>query len=236
MRRGYLSQEGTQLDPDKDVRGNVMEGVAKKQALVDRYTRSRRTLPTRPPTEMASCRTRSKPRACGISTAKVDQAMDALRLPEGDAKVETLSGGERRRVALCKLLLDAPDVCCWTSYQPSGRRVGGMVGSDAEEYTGCVILVTHDRYLLDNVTSWILELDRGKGITQRATIPHSWACRKSGSSRIQRGAATRAPSRANAKGLRNLQGAPGQVQVARINSYEELVKNPRSSAPAPPPS
>ena len=97
--------------------------------------------------------------------SKVDQAMDALRCPDGDARVETLSGGERRRVALCKLLLDAPDILLLD--EPTNHLDAESVEwleATLREYKGCVILVTHDRYFLDNVTSWILELDRGKGI------------------------------------------------------------------------
>ena len=165
VRMGYLSQE-PQLDPDKDVRGNVMEGVAKKQALVDRYQRDRRRIiPTRPPMRWRKLQDEIEAQGLWDLDSKVDQAMDALRCPDGDAKVETLSGGERRRVALCKLLLDAPDILLLD--EPTNHLDAELVEwleATLREYKGCVILVTHDRYFLDNVTSWILELDRGKGI------------------------------------------------------------------------
>jgi ATPase subunit of ABC transporter with duplicated ATPase domains len=109
VRMGYLSQE-PQLDPTKDVRGNVMEGVAKKQALVDRYNEIASNYTDETADEMAKLQDEIEAQGLWDLDSKVDQAMDALRCPDGDAKVETLSGGERRRVALCKLLLDAPDI------------------------------------------------------------------------------------------------------------------------------
>src|SRR6185437_7397625 len=149
IRTGYLSQE-PQLDPAKSVRENVMEGVAKKQALVDRYNEIAANYTDETADEMAKLQDEIEAQGLWDLDSQVDQAMDALRCPEGDAEVATLSGGERRRVALCKLLLDAESVE-WLEHT-------------LREYKGCIILVTHDRYFLDNVTGWILELDRGKGI------------------------------------------------------------------------
>src|SRR5271154_1288719 len=136
VRMGYLSQE-PKLDPAKDVRGNVMEGVAAKQALVDRYNE--------------------------IAYNYSDETADEMGKLQDE--IEALSGGERRRVALCKLLLDAPDILLLD--EPTNHLDAESVAwleQTLREYKGCVILVTHDRYFLDNVTSWILELDRGKGI------------------------------------------------------------------------
>src|ERR1700754_708725 len=164
IRTGYLSQE-PQLDPDKDVRGNVMEGVAKKQALVDRYNEIASNYTDETADEMAKLQDEIEAQGLWDLDSKVDQAMDALRCPDGDASVETLSGGERRRVALCRLLLDAPDILLLD--EPTNHLDAESVEwleHTLRDYTGCVILVTHDRYFLDNVTSWILELDRGKGI------------------------------------------------------------------------
>ena len=164
VRTGYLSQE-PQLDPAKDVRGNVMEGVAKKKALVDRYNEIAANYSDETADEMARLQDEIEAQGLWDLDSQVDQAMDALRCPDGDAKVETLSGGERRRVALCKLLLDAPDILLLD--EPTNHLDAESVAwleLTLREYKGCVILVTHDRYFLDNVTGWILELDRGKGI------------------------------------------------------------------------
>src|SRR6201985_1726759 len=164
VRTGYLSQE-PQLAPAKTVRENVMEGVAKKKALVDRFNEIAANYTDETADEMAKLQDEIEAQGLWDLDAQVDQAMDALRCPDGDASVETLSGGERRRVALCKLLLDAPDILLLD--EPTNHLDAESVEwleATLREYKGCVILVTHDRYFLDNVTSWILELDRGKGI------------------------------------------------------------------------
>jgi ATP-binding cassette ChvD family protein len=164
VRTGYLSQE-PQLDPDKTVRENVMEGVAKKQALVDRFNEIAANYSDETADEMARLQDEIEAQGLWDLDSKVDQAMDALRCPDGDATVDTLSGGERRRVALCKLLLDAPDILLLD--EPTNHLDAESVAwleTTLREYKGCIILVTHDRYFLDNVTGWILELDRGKGI------------------------------------------------------------------------
>src|ERR1700754_4670737 len=164
VRTGYLSQE-PQLDPSKNVRDNVMEGVAKKQALVDRYNEIAANYSDETADEMAKLQDEIEAQGLWDLDSQVDQAMDALRCPDGNANVETLSGGERRRVALCRLLLDAPDILLLD--EPTNHLDAESVAwleLTLREYKGCVILVTHDRYFLDNVTSWILELDRGKGI------------------------------------------------------------------------
>src|SRR6202453_1400746 len=177
VRMGYLSQE-PQLDPSKDVRGNVMEGVAAKQALVDRYNEIASNYTDETADEMAKLQDEIEAQGLWDLDSQVDQAMDALRCPDGDAKVETLSGGERRRVALCKLLLDAPDILLLD--EPTNHLDAESVAwleLTLREYKGCVILVTHDRYFLDNVTSWILELDRGRGIPYEGNYS-SWLGQK----------------------------------------------------------
>jgi len=164
IRTGYLSQE-PQLDPTKNVRDNVMEGVAKKQALIDRYNEIAANYSDETADEMAKLQDEIEAQGLWDLDSQVDQAMDALRCPDGDASVETLSGGERRRVALCRLLLDAPDILLLD--EPTNHLDAESVQwleNTLRDYKGCIILVTHDRYFLDNVTSWILELDRGKGI------------------------------------------------------------------------
>ena len=217
VRMGYLSQE-PQLDPDQGC-ARQCDGRRRRQAGAGRpLQRDRRQLYRRDRRrDGASCRTRSKRRACGNWTAKVDQAMDALRCPDGDAKVETLSGGERRRVALCKLLLDAPDILLLD--EPTNHLDAESVEwleATLREYKGCVILVTHDRYFLDNVTSWILELDRGKGIPHEGNYSSFLEIQeKRLKQESQRGSGAAAHHRARTRMDQTIaQGAPGQVQGA----------------------
>src|ERR1700744_5820443 len=163
-RVGYLEQE-PQLDPKLSVRDNVMRGVAKQKAILDRYNEIAANYSDETADEMTKLQDEIEAQGLWDLDSKVDQAMDALRCPDGDAKVETLSGGERRRVALCRLLLDAPDILLLD--EPTNHLDAESVAwleQTLREYKGCVILVTHDRYFLDNVTGWILGLDRGKGI------------------------------------------------------------------------
>src|SRR6201989_3484874 len=178
VRMGYLSQE-PQLNPAKDVRGNVMEGVAKKQALVDRFNEIAANYTDETADDMAKLQDEIEAQGLWDLDSKVDQAMDALRCPDGDATVETLSGGERRRVALCKLLLDAPDILLLD--EPTNHLDAESVQwleQTLRDYKGCIILVTHDRYFLDNVTSWILELDRGKGIPHEGNYSSFLECQE----------------------------------------------------------
>ncbi len=164
VRTGYLSQEPV-LNADKNVRDNVMEGVAAKKALVDRFNEIAANYSDETADEMGRLQDEIEAQGLWDLDSQVDQAMDALRCPDGEADVATLSGGERRRVALCKLLLDAPDILLLD--EPTNHLDAESVAwleKTLREYKGCVILVTHDRYFLDNVTRWILELDRGKGI------------------------------------------------------------------------
>ncbi len=164
VRVGYLPQE-PQLDPSKDVRGNVMEGVAAKKALVDRYNEIAANYTDETADEMSRLQDAIEAKGLWDLDSQVDQSMDALGCPDGDSDVATLSGGEKRRVALCRLLLDAPDILLLD--EPTNHLDAETVGwleRTLREYAGCVILVTHDRYFLDNVTGWIIELDRGKGI------------------------------------------------------------------------
>jgi sulfate-transporting ATPase len=169
---GFLPQEPT-LDAAKDVRGNVEEGVTAQRAVLDRYaTLSMRFGEELSPEEMERVseefqRTQDEIEAKGLWDLEgtIDVAMDALRLPPGDQDVRTLSGGERRRVALCRLLLQKPDLLLLD--EPTNHLDAESVGwleRFLAEYTGTVVAVTHDRYFLDNVAGWILELDRGYGI------------------------------------------------------------------------
>jgi ATP-binding cassette ChvD family protein len=169
---GLLPQEPA-LDPAKDVRGNVEEGVASSRAVLDHYQRlSARFAEDLSPEEMEKLseefqKAQDEIEAKGLwdLDAKLDVAMDALRLPPGDQDVTTLSGGERRRVALCRLLLTAPDLLLLD--EPTNHLDAESVEwleRTLAEYRGTVVAVTHDRYFLDNVAGWILELDQGYGI------------------------------------------------------------------------
>jgi ATP-binding cassette ChvD family protein len=165
---GLLAQEPV-LDPDKDVIGNVMEGVAPVQALLDRYQEVLAGWADPEAdydalgTEQANLERRIEAAGAWDLERKVDIAMDALRVPPGETSVTTLSGGERRRVALCRLLLSAPDLLLLD--EPTNHLDAESVAwlqRHLKEYPGTVIAVTHDRYFLDEVAGWILELDQGR--------------------------------------------------------------------------
>src|SRR5690349_11253721 len=164
VRVGFLPQE-PQLDPQLNVRGNVMEAVAEKKALLDRYNEIAANYTDETADEMAQLQDKIDAQNLWDLESQIEMAMDALRCPDGDADVNNLSGGEKRRVALCKLLLEAPDLLLLD--EPTNHLDAESVAwleRHLREYAGTVVLVTHDRYFLDNVTGWILELDRGHGI------------------------------------------------------------------------
>jgi ATP-binding cassette ChvD family protein len=224
VRMGYLPQEPT-LNPAKNVRDNVMEGVAAKQALVDRYNEIAANYSDETAEEMGKLQDEIEAQGLWDLDSQVDQAMDALRCPEGDAEVSTLSGGERRRVALCKLLLDAPDVLLLD--EPTNHLDAESVEwleKTLREYKGCIILVTHDRYFLDNVTGWILELDRGRGIPHEGNYSSFLVVQEK---RLrQEGAEEAAQERAIAREREWIQQSPKARQAkskARINAYEDLL-------------
>ncbi len=161
---GLLEQE-PQLDPAKDVRGNVEDGVAEIRGLLDRFNELAANYSEETADEFADAQAKIDAADAWSLDTNVDYAMDALRLPPADADVTTLSGGERRRVALCRLLLSAPDLLLLD--EPTNHLDAESVGwleRYLSEYKGAVVAVTHDRYFLDNVAGWILELDRGRGI------------------------------------------------------------------------
>ena len=184
---GYLSQE-PQLDPSKDVLGNVEEAVASTRRLLTRFDEINTRLAEGPDAdEMDALLEEQATVQDGIEAAngweldrQLEIAMDAMRLPPGDAQISTLSGGEKRRVALCKLLLQRPDILLLD--EPTNHLDAESVAwleRHLHEYTGTVVAVTHDRYFLDNVAGWILELDRGRGIPWEGNYS-SWLEQKKG--------------------------------------------------------
>ena len=235
IRMGYLPQE-PQLDPTKNVRDNVMEGVAKKKALVDRYNEIAANYTDETADEMAKLQDEIEAQGLWDLDSQVDQAMDALRCPDGDADVSKLSGGEKRRVALTRLLLDAPDIMLLD--EPTNHLDAESVAwleHTLREYKGCIILVTHDRYFLDNVTGWILELDRGRGIPHEGNYTSFLDVQDK---RLQQeGQEEAAREREIAREREWIKQSPKARQAkskARINAYEELLakSNEQRQGPA----
>src|SRR5579885_2065419 len=176
-RVGYLPQE-PQLDEKKSVRENVMDGVADKRAVLERYNELAANYSEETADEMAKLQDEIEAKGLWDLDSKIDQAMDALRCPSDDADVAKLSGGEKRRVALCRLLLEQPDLLLLD--EPTNHLDAETVAwleTHLKEYPGAVLIVTHDRYFLDNVTGWILELDRGRGIPYQGNYS-SWLVQK----------------------------------------------------------
>jgi ATP-binding cassette ChvD family protein len=224
-RVGYLPQE-PQLDEAKTVRKNVMQGVAGKQALVERYNELAVNYSDETADEMAKLQDEIEAQGLWDLDSKVDQALDALGCPPDDADVTKLSGGERRRVALCKLLLDQPELLLLD--EPTNHLDAETVAwleGHLRNYPGAILIVTHDRYFLDNVTGWILELDRGRGIPYEGNYS-SWLVQKQ--KRLeQEGREEEARQRTIAREQEWIAASPRARQAkskARYNAYEELVK------------
>ena len=223
---GYLEQE-PQLNPDKDVFGNVMEGVAEKQALLARYNELAMNYSDETADEMASLQDQIDAQNLWDLDAQVEQAMDALRCPPGDASVEHLSGGEKRRVALCKLLLEKPDLLLLD--EPTNHLDAETVAwlqHHLADFAGTVVLVTHDRYFLDQITGWILELDRGQGIPYEGNYSN-WLEQKQ-KRLAQEAREDDAKQRTLASELEWIRQSPKARQAkskARISAYEELLES-----------
>src|SRR5436853_660807 len=224
-RVGYLEQE-PQLDAAKTVRENVMEGVAKQKAILDRYNELAVNYSDETADEMTKLQDEIEAQGLWDLDSQVDQAMDALRCPPDDADVTTLSGGERRRVALCKLLLDQPELLLLD--EPTNHLDAESVSwleGHLRNYPGAILIVTHDRYFLDNVTGWILELDRGKGIPYQGNYS-SWLVQKQ--KRLeQEGREDAAHQRTLAREQEWISASPKARQAkskARYERYEELLK------------
>jgi len=224
VRVGYLSQE-PELDAGKDVTGNVMEGVAAKKAMLERYNELAMNYSDETADEMARLQDEIDAGDLWDLDAQVEQAMDALRCPPGDSAVAGLSGGERRRVALCKLLLARPDILLLD--EPTNHLDAETVAwleRFLGDYTGCVILVTHDRYFLDNLTEWTLELDRGQGVPYKGNYS-SWLEQKQKRMAIE-GRAEEARRRTLQRELEWIQASPRARQAkskARVKAYEEML-------------
>src|SRR5450755_4405558 len=224
-RVGYLEQE-PQLDPKKTVRENVMEGVAAKKAILDRYNEIAANYSDETAEEMAKLQDQIDSKNLWDLDSQVDLAMDALRCPADDAEVTKLSGGERRRVALCKLLLDQPELLLLD--EPTNHLDAESVHwleGHLRDYPGAILIVTHDRYFLDNVTSWILELDRGKGIPYEGNYS-AWRVQKQ--KRLeQEGREDAAHQRTLQREQEWIRSSPKARQAkskARYQRYEDLLK------------
>jgi len=224
-RVGYLAQEPA-LDETKSVRDNVMEGVAAKKALVDRYNEIAANYSDETADEMAKLQDEIDSKNLWDLDSQVDLAMDALRCPPDDADVTKLSGGERRRVALCRLLLDAPDLLLLD--EPTNHLDAESVAwleGHLRNYPGAILIVTHDRYFLDNVTGWILELDRGRGIPYEGNYS-SWLVQKQ-KRLAQEGREEEARQRTLARESEWIAASPKARQAkskARYQRYDELLK------------
>ncbi len=226
---GLLEQE-PQLDETKDVRGNVEDGVREIRDLVDRYNEVAANYSDETADEFARLTDQIEAADAWNLDTMLDQAMDALRLPPGDADVTKISGGERRRVALCRLLLRAPDLLLLD--EPTNHLDAESVAwleKHLEEYKGAVVAVTHDRYFLDNVAGWILELDRGRGIPFQGNYS-SWLEQKT--ARLeQEGRSDKARAKTLASELEWVRENPKgrrKKSKARLARYEALLAEDRN--------
>jgi len=222
---GYLPQE-PQLDPALNVTGNVMQGVADKQAILDRYNELMMDYSDETAEEASKLQDQIDSQNLWDLESQVEMAMEALRCPPGDATIDNLSGGEKRRVALCQLLLRQPDLLLLD--EPTNHLDAETIAwleKHLREYPGSVLMVTHDRYFLDNVTGWILELDRGRGIPYEGNYT---AYLEAKAKRMQQeGREEAARQRALARESEWMASSPRARQAkskARIKAYDELVK------------
>jgi ATP-binding cassette ChvD family protein len=232
-RVGYLPQE-PQLDESLDVLGNVMLGVKAKKDILDRYNELAMNYSDESADEMTRLQDEIEAQGLWDLDSQVEQAMDALGCPPNDWEVDKLSGGERRRVAMCKLLLEKPDLLLLD--EPTNHLDAETVNwleGHLRDYPGAILIVTHDRYFLDNVTGWILELDRGRGIPYEGNYS-AWLQQKQ-KRLAQESSEDKARQRALEAESEWIASSPRARQAkskARIQRYEELLAKQNDKAPS----
>ena len=221
---GYLPQE-PQLDESLNVFGNVMEGVADKKAILDRYNELMMNYSDETAEEGAKLQDIIDSQNLWDLESQVEMAMEALRCPPGDATIDNLSGGEKRRVALCQLLLRQPDLLLLD--EPTNHLDAETIAwleKHLREYPGAILMVTHDRYFLDNVTGWILELDRGRGIPYEGNYSAYLTAKTKRMAQEEREEGSR--QKALSREQEWIASSPKARQAkskARIRAYDELV-------------
>ena len=220
--------------PTKDVLGNAMEGVAEKKAILDRYNEIAANYSDETADEMTALQDQIDAQNLWDLDTQVEQALDALRCPPGDAEVTKLSGGEKRRVALTRLLLSKPDILLLD--EPTNHLDAESVAwleRYLKEYTGCVILVTHDRYFLDNLTDWTLELDRGQGVPYKGNYS-SWLEQKAKRAEVEKsaeeGRQKQMAASSNGSALRPRRGKPSPRRASPPSTSWSSRRGARKSA------